>query len=738
MNPIKSHHYLAVSIALSVFATPALSSSTLLEEVIVTAQKREENSQDIPISISAFSGDALKAVGITSTDALAQVTPGLQSLRTVGSSTPFLRGIGTQSNVPGDEGAVATYIDGVFIGSSISAAQSFNNIERVEVLKGPQGTLFGRNATGGVIHIVTKKPEFETGGSLSVSYGNYETAGVNFYGTTGISETIASDLAVYYSDQMDGYGTNVITDNEVGTNEILSIRNKWLWNASESTKAIFSMDYTKKESSYGVGRHLVDGALGINGQFIFGGCLARGGTAAACAAAAQAGAFQFNGDFHDASESVDPFVEADDWGVSLRLEHSLEFAQLVSLTSYRETDEEQHIDAAQAPGSFLDVNFPSSSETLVQELQLISTDDDLTLQWQLGLFYMNNDSRYDPNTVSGALLAAAGLEARVFDIGQETDSIAVYGQSTYSFTDQLRLTLGLRYTEDERERYGEERFIAGGMPVIVIPADGEESFEELTWRVALDYDVAENMLLFATYNRGFKSGLFNTLDTNPVIEPEIIDAYEIGFKSTLMDGAMRLNGSVFFYDYQDLQLQAVIGTQAILVNAADSEVFGAELEWLWSANDSLDLYANISYLDTEYSNYPEAVGFQPTGIGGNNQIVFDASGNELNRSPDFTFNVGGTYSILLESGGILRANANYYYNDGFFWEQTNRARQDSYGLLTAGISWLSPQEQYEVRISGNNLLDEEHGLYYSIGATGESISPAAPLTYGVEFKYNFF
>lgn len=732
-------NYLAAAIILSIGMSQEVSASTLLEEITVVAQKREESAQDVPISISAFSNDALKSAGVTSTDSLTQVIPGLLAHRNIGSSTPFLRGIGTQANSAGNEGAVATYVDGVFVSSLIAAAQSFNNIDRIEVLKGPQGTLFGRNTTGGVIHIITRNPEFEASGTVSASYGDYETAGLNFYGTTGVSDSVAADLAIYYEDQGEGYGTNLTTGNDVSLTETLSVRSKWLWEASEQTTVTATLSYSEKESSFGIARRLVDGALGLDGALIFGGCMAGGGTPAACTAAAQAGASKFTGSFNDSIDSIDPLVDAEDMGFDLRVEHALENLDFVSLTSYRETEEDQVLDTAVVafPGGGLLVDLLSRADTFVQEFQLISSNDS-GFQWQVGLFYLNDESLYDSSGIYGRLFnILQGVDRVVLEPVQKTESIAVYGQGTYSISDRLRFTLGLRYSEDERELTGQQGAILGGMPLLA-PLGDKEGFDEPTWRLALDYDIGEDALLYASYNRGFKSGVYNTLSPGTAVEPEIVDAYEVGFKSTLLGGTMRLNGSVFFYDYQDLQLQAVTGTGVVmLVNAADAEIFGAELEWLWAATDSLDLYANVSHLDTEYTDFPGAQLYEPTGIGGNSHVIFNAAGNELSRAPEYTFNIGGAYTWQLDDNGAIKLNANYYYNDGFFWEQGNSIEQESYELLAAGLSWVSPREKYEVRISGNNLLDEEYAINRTIGATSDGMSPAAPRTYGIEFRYNF-
>ena len=732
-------NYLAASIMLSIGMSQEVSASTLLEEITVVAQKREESAQDVPISIAAFSNDALKSAGVTSTDSLTQVIPGLMAHRNIGSSTPFLRGIGTQTNSAGVEGAVTTYVDGVFVSSLIAAAQSFNNIDRIEVLKGPQGTLFGRNTTGGVIHIITGNPEFESSGSFSASYGDYETAGLNFYGTTGLSDSVAADLAIHYEDQGEGYGTNLTTGNDVSQTEILSVRSKWLWEASEQTTVTATLSYSEKESSYGIARHLPYGAFGLDGALIFGGCLGGGGTPAACTAAAQAGASRFTGSFNDSIDSTDPMIDAEDMGFDLRVEHALENFDFVSLTSYRETEDDQILETAVVafPGGGIIADLPSRADTFVQEFQLISSNDS-GFQWQAGLFYLNDESLYESLGIYGRLFSILrGIDRAVLEPVQKTESIAVYGQGTFSISDRLRLTLGLRYSEDERELSGQQGAIVGGVPLLA-PLDDKETFDEPTWRLALDYDIGEDALIYASHNRGFKSGVYNTLAPGTAVEPEIVDAYELGFKSTLLDGTMRLNGSVFFYDYQDLQLQAVTGTGVVmLVNAADSEIFGAELEWLWAATDSLDLYANVSHLDTEYTKFPGAQRFEPSGYGGNTPIIFDADGNELSRAPEYTFNIGGAYTWQLENNGAIKLNANYYYNDGFFWEPGNSIEQDSFELLSAGLSWVSPQEQYEVRISGNNLLDEEYSVNRGIGAASDGMSPAAPRTYGIEFTYNF-
>jgi iron complex outermembrane recepter protein len=760
----------ALFLASSTIAMTAGVANAQVDVIVVTAQKKEENLQDVPIAISALPEEALSKSGVYNADTLTQVVPGLQVGRQIGAITPYLRGVGTQQTAAGDESSIATYVDGVYRISLYSGIQSFNNIERIEVLKGPQGTLFGRNATGGLMHIITKDPSHDASGKLSAFYGNYERFGAGFYGTTGISDSAAIDLSVTYSDQKEGYGVNLFTGSDVNKSKEFAIRSKLVWEPGDSTKVTISGDYVDLKSSISIARQLAPGALGVDGQIIFGGCVAGLGgiptaptpvQASTCAPIAAAGATVNTGDFYSVNSNLDPFYETEVFGGHIKIDHSFGGVGFVSLTSYRETDTLQVLDQEGSVLAVINAPLETKTDAFQQELRLESTYDS-PLQWIIGAYYLSSMSAYDNFNLSGfgvAGLVPGAIAYRAFPM-QDTTSVAGFAQAYWQITDQLQITAGIRLTYDKREFTSSNEVLFGTAGVdpfletvadfrsatftpIPVNATGalvtnqSESWTEPTWRAALDYQATDNILIYASYSRGFKSGVFNLANSagpGPV-NPEILDAYEIGFKSELFDRYVRVNGSGYYYDYQDLQLSSVAAGSTVLLNAAEATVWGAELDILSSPTDNLDLRFSIAYVDSEYTSFPNAPFFFPTGFGGSVATVGDAAGNRLNRAPVLTLSAGGNYTV--DTGlGEISIYGNIYYNDGFFWTPQNVVAQDPYTLINAGIS-LAITDTVKVRFQADNILDEEYS-YYDDNSTLESIlTSAAPRTYRGVIELSF-
>ena len=723
--------------------------SSVLEEIVVTAQKRAESLQEVPIAVSAFTSEVLEQSGVTSTMDLTMVTPGLQVIRALGSPQFSLRGISAATVAAGNENSIATYVDGVYMPSMAGNNFAFNNLERVEVLKGPQGTLFGRNATGGLINVVTKTPSQESTGNVEVSYGNYETTGVNAYFSGGLTDTIAADLAVLYSDQNDRFGTNINTGNDRGFSKTQAIRSKVVFDASDATTVTFALGYSEYDTDMGLNRQLPAGALGIDGALAFGACLAGGGTQQQCAAVAVANATTFTGDTQNVSSDLDPEGFTDNLSTSLHIDHSFEAFDFLSTTSFQDTESNFPFDQDLTPVPLVDVNsFAIATDVFTQEFQF-SSNSEGPLQWIAGVFYMDLSEGYDPLDLRGLAFAPAGLFALINNAVQETKSYSAFSQGTYDLTDATSLTVGLRYTRDEKELSVDRAGILLAAPDAgPVPLDSgtlDEEWSEPSWRIALDHQLNDSTLLYVSYNRGFKSGNFNLIEATSdpdaevslPVDPEIVDSYEIGVKTDLLDNTLRLNAAAYYYEYEDIQqLEARVGS-AVLVNAAEAKAAGLETELLWLATENLTLTAGLSYIDSEYSSWPDADAYPPTGIGGNaGPIKFDASGTKLNRTPDLTYNLSLNY-ILPTATGEYAAQLTYLYNDGFNFEVSGQLQQESYDLINAELSWTSVDDNWRVRVYGKNLTDEEYATLGDISALGDNLAYDPPRTYGIGIQYRY-
>lgn len=679
-----------------------------IEEVIVTAQKRAENVQDVPIAITAATAGLLEKTGISSSDELTQVVPNLQFSRQVGSATPFIRGVGTKNSSVGDESSVSTYVDGVYYSSMAGSVMDFNNIERVEVLRGPQGTLFGRNATGGLIHVITKDPDFETAGMVGLGYGSYGEARVDGYVTTGLTESVAVDLSLFYQNRDEGYGDNRTRGEERPGEESTSLRSKVLFAIDDVSELVLSVLHANRRSDVGVARQAAKGTIATGG----------GG---------------FTGDFQDINTNKEPLADSETDSVSAKYSREFDGFELISTTAFTDTELQYLLDQDSGPADVTNFYIAQSTEQFSQELQINSTSSG-PLSWTAGLYYFDSKASYDNTEVEvppSSLLF-------VVDSVQDTRSYAVYAQGSYDLSDATKLTVGARHTKDERDLSGSTT-VNGGAPATFAT---DESWSSPSWRLAIDHQLSENVLLYGSYSRGFKSGVYNTLvvtGTAPdPVDPEVLDAYEIGYKGDLFDKRMRLNVSAFYYDFQDLQMQQILGGAVFLFNVGNSEMYGAEFETNYFVTDNFDINLNLAVLDTEYSEFDDGPVISPdtTDGMGNVQTFADLAGKEMTRAPKFTSNLSVNYLQAL-SGGELNYNLSYYYNGGFYWEPDNRTEQDSYDVLNAELSYTTNDEAWKFRVYGRNILDGEYSYYSQQSTYGDFVSAAPPATYGVAVQYRF-
>lgn len=710
-----------------------LSTNTLaqrqLEEVVVTAQKRAESLQDVPISIQAFSGAALENAGITSTDDLGMVAPGLNVQRSGPANQIFMRGLGNQDATGGQEGSVGVYVDGVWYGSVTGSILSFENLERLEVLKGPQGTLFGRNTTGGVINIVTRDPSHETSGSAAVSYGNYDRKQASFYGTTGITDKLAADISFLWSDQGKGYGKNLHTGNDVNLLEDqVFVRTKWKY-TGEATDVTFSASYEDFDNDLGNARGVPPGYVDLAGN-------------------------RAPSDLRDVRNNVDPYAKFENIAVSLRVDHSTNHFDFVSITGYKDDELKSFADNDYSVFDLMDARVDYYSEAFTQEFQFLSNDPYSPVNWIAGVFYLDSEAGsdisvsgpgvwYDPVTSD-----PSGINELRFWGDIETKSYAVFGEIGYDFAERHSIKIGLRYTRDERKVSGADQYyMQGGFPfekfagiaTDPIPTPKmKKSYSEPTWRIVYDMRVNDGLMFYGSYNRGFRSGNFNAVSpANPAFNPEFIDAYEIGFKSTLLGNTMQLSGSVFFYDVEDLQFQTLEGLTAQTINAAAAEILGAEIDFSWLVTNSLTINAGATVIDSEYKDFTNALVYPNNPAGGTLPgIIEDVSGNQLTRTPKWEASLGVVYSLFTKHGEYL-TDLRISYNDGFPWEADGRLEQDSYTLVNLSFGWTSPSETWGVKLQGKNLLDEDYAVMAASSAPGDLYASAPPRTYMLTGNYKF-
>lgn len=692
-------------------ASPVLFAQGTLEEIIVTATKRERSMQDVPITMSAISGDSLDRLGIKGMDSLAVSTPGLFFGRSVGGAVILLRGVGTANAAAGNEPSVATYIDGVYNPNANANVASFNDIERIEVLKGPQGTLFGRNATGGLIHIITKDPTQEPEAKLKVGYGNYDTFESGFYGSTGLTENTAASISVYHKNQGEAPVDNPLPGREFLPDEDLSIRGKWLYTPSEQLEIKLTGFYLDYESSAFTARQPKPGVIAQGG-----------GT--------------YTGDYYKIANDLPTSASYEQKGANAQIRYSFGSVDLISITSWADDSQFTPFDN-DGTGAFIQDSYGDiQAETQTQELRLVSTNDS-KLDWILGLYYFDNSTSYEPLRVE--LPVFGGLTLNNF-AEQDVKSWAAFSEGTYALTERTSLTLGLRWNEDDLD-YSGNSFSTFG--TIFPPTTRSQTFKKSTYRVTLNHNFTDSLMAYASYSRGYKTGLFNLINLGgppaPAIRPEILDALEIGFKSDgWADGRVRLNGAAFYYDYQDLQV-VTIGTASLSTTNAAATIYGVELDINAQVTDRLSLMTGMALNESEYDEY---VGFTnrpaPSGFGNVAVSPVDFAGNELQRAPPFTFNASLYYTVPTEMGEFSYSLM-YYHNGGFYWDEDNRVEEPAYNIVNTELSWMDSSMKYKVSLWGRNILEEEYSIYTNNSpSSGDAYTPGERRMYGVRVEYNFF
>jgi iron complex outermembrane receptor protein len=703
-------------------AAAADATEVSLEEIVVTAEKRSENLQDVPIAISTISGNVLEQAGATSISALDEVTPGLQMETVQGSLAPRIRGVG--SDLPNVENSVAMYLDGVYIASPSAALLSLNNFAQIETLKGPQGTLFGRNATGGALLIQTREPTQNLSGNFDVSYGNYQTATVNGYVADSLNSAVAADFAIHATHQGEGYGRNLFTGSEVyQANLDLALRSKWVLKPTDADTIHFIVDFSRRDGSTATVDYVPAGTY--PSAFLFPPLttpLPRP---------------------YDINTFVDPTDSLTDSGVSARIDHQMSWAKFTSITAYRSEEISSTFDITLTPACCLRVPVPfppfiaivplpvvnilSRDKAFSQELQLLSPDSS-RLTWVTGLYYF-----HDIESLESSF-------SRVV-----TNSYAGFGEAHIEFLPATHLTLGLRYTDEDKalsvtSGYYNQPEPPGTVvpPLTAVPTTW---FSQLTYRLAIDHKFDNGTLIYVSKNLGFKSGGYNTSEPSlPAFEPETLNAYETGFKSELFDHTFRLNGAAFYYAYTNIQMvKLTANNQEQEYNGPRATAYGADVDAEARVTRGLTLNLGASYIHDRFTADTPTVQWNvpnPPFPGGSDSFFASAEGHRLPHTPDWTANLGATY-VLPTSIGEWTLAGNYFHSSGWYGEPDNQLRQPAYNLIDASLYWHLQNKHYSIGLWGRNLSNE---LVYAALA-GNAVTSLSqytpPRTYGIKFNAEF-
>jgi iron complex outermembrane receptor protein len=688
-------------------ATPdtAAGSGSGLQEIVVTAQKRSENLQNVPIAITALSAKQLTVAGISNTADLKAVTPGLAFNTALGGfGQPRIRGIGTTTTGPGIENPVATYVDGVYIGSAAGTLFSLNDVDQVAILKGPQGTLFGRNATGGLIQVTTRAPSQTPTADVSVTYGNYDTVGSSAYVSGGLTSTLSASIAGIYEDQQDGYGRNLYNGRYVQNHRDYAGRGKLQWKPDEATKFTLSGDYSYLRGADPAIRPIDGTLIGP----------APGGP-------------------RDIDQNIQPYLQTKEKGVSLTGTHDFSGVQLLSITAYRDSYLHAIIDADQTPVSLVAVDQTQKDEQFSQEVQLLSTTPG-RFKWVVGGYYFWSRGTYDPLVTT--VTQPFGTIIATITSKQTLNSYAAFAQGTYEFGESTHLTGGLRYTIDDRAIDANSDTATPFGPML-LSAQDSKTFKKLTWRLSLDHRFSPNLLGYISYNRGFKSGSFvPQIIPLQQLKPETLDAFEVGLKSDMFDHRVRINAAAYYYNYKNIQINEIIDGLLTPFDGKGARSYGIDLDAQAKVTHALTLMAGFAYIHDRYKSFPGGYTttnvIDPTTFQFTVLTPYNSTGNRLQDTPDWTANIGATYTV-----GPITAAASYYYNDGYYVDPGNRVREPHYNIVDASITWTSPNNHLSLKVWGKNLTNALYSEQLDATSTGDNRVAAPPRTYGVTAGFHF-
>jgi iron complex outermembrane receptor protein len=685
----------------SVLSSPAYaradtssSNSGELGEIVVTAQKRQEDLQKVPLSITALSSQQLQASGIIDTSQLAAAVSGVSIHSTGQALQPHVRGVGTSAIGAGVENPVALYVDNVYIAAQVEGVIDFVDVTQVAVLKGPQGTLFGRNATGGVIQLSTRDPLDHFSGQIRTEIDNYATARGNVYLTGPLAQDVTANLSLSGAHQGRGWGENIATGEE--RDKIyhdLSARAKIHITPGSDTSIKLAADYRDRANSLGGNRSLVKGTT-LN--------------------------FAPPPPTTDNRWDVDaPFISHTGirgGGASAQIDQQLGFATLTSTSAYRDSRLQSKVDSSLSRVSQVDIQYDQHEKTLTQELQLVSPDSS-AIKWATGLYFFRGKAllRDGDVTVYGLPTVIARTNG-----SQTTHSYSVFGQATVPvMTDNTHVTLGGRYTTEKRRYSGYQQISIGmspffftdiaGVPVASIDQAmvfGSQKANKFTFRAAIDQKLTPDILGYASFNRGFKSGGFNLFRADaPPFRPESIDSWEAGFKGKFADNRIRLNVAGFYNTYRDIQVQKFVGPSAIIVNGAKARFYGVDAEAEVAIGSELLVQGGVEWLNARFTDYPDADILQPVANGTSfGPVSGSAAGRAVPYAPNFTGNIRLTWTKEMQAG-TLQASVSDAYTSTVYAEPSNFLKTDPYHMVSASLNWTSASG-ITVSLWGRNLLNK--------------------------------
>jgi iron complex outermembrane receptor protein len=690
-----------------------------LEEIVVTAQKREETLQDAAISVTALAGNEISHFGISNFNDLQSQMPAVQFMGTITTNTT-IRGVGTYNNQPNVDAAVSWNIDGTYLSHHMATPPILFDIDRIEVVRGPMGTLYGKNSNGGAINIVTSKPVLgEWHARAEVGVGNYSQVDTEFMLNMPLGETAALRVAVA-NDYSEGY----FEDGTEGTDNYAA-RARLLWEPTENFDLIATLDWSDVDGT-GAGHSYCPPVGQIQSPV---GCA--GIKWIPYQGMGYPGQFVQNGNKGPVGDSP-AFNKRENWGAYLEMNYRWDSATLTSISNWHKYDR------SELNVRDFNASYPIHSNDFVSEELRIANAPDSNFDWVIGTYFSSEDSDGLEQTVTftNPGLVITPLSSYGVENGKVT-SAAIFSEVTYPITEKARLKGGLRYTDEEKKLPGTARSRLNTPNPISVATGAVLNTDKLTWLIGAEYDLAEENMLYFKVNTGFKSGNVNPVPPDiglpTVTTPEEIIAYQVGSKNRFNDNRIEVNAEFFYYDYDGYQTVVVatdptgffIGNFFPTANAQKAVFKGGEIESLFLAGDSGQFELTLTLLDAKHKEF-----VTPTA---------NLSGNDVQRTPDYTVTAGYQHHFQLSNGASLVGRITSQYVDGHYTRDENRPGdyQDSYTNTSAYLNYQQPQSRWNISAWVRNLEDEPvMGVSQSgAGRGGWNVFMLPPRMYGVTFKY---
>jgi iron complex outermembrane receptor protein len=700
-----------------------------LEEIVVTARKREERLQDTPLSIVGFSRDDIERRQIVTLADVGQHAPNVQfhasGVGGKNSGQAFIRGVGQSDYFMTTDPGVGVYVDGVYLARSLGSIFDLVDIERIEVLRGPQGTLYGKNTIGGAINIVSAKPSLtEASGRVEAKIGRFSRVDVRGRAEVPLVEDKLAAKVAVSSRNADGYGRRLLTGEEMGDENSDAIQGVVRWAAADNVELMVAADKTRVRETFSQS-HLEEIAavplVGLYNMFI--------------------GPYDnryITADPYDSNATENNYNNLDIWGVSGTLEWDLGGAVFKSISAYRHMKARFGTDPDGSPVTIVNEDDYNRQRQFTQELQLTGKSLNDRLDWVLGAYYLHENAYTLVEVfIYPELASAIGLDlSRIIDSTQKTQSMSVYGQASYALTDKLNATLGARYTHEKKD-YDTSLYLFLSDVYLIDPTTRKNNWNSFSPRIGLDYRWTEDFMTYISAASGFKSGGFNGRSSiaNEIqpYDPEKIWTYEAGFKSEWLDKRLRFNGTVFYNDYKDIQFTLSTadseGVQVVLVdNAAKARVMGAEFELQAVPVEQMLVAASVGIIDAEF-----------TSVAPGAPITEDS---HFASTPKFSSSFSAQYAVPLNDWGFLTLRGDFSYRSRIYYEVNNlpAVTQKGYGLLNLQMSLEPADSRYSLTLAVTNVTDKRYKstAVSTLDSLGFAVAQyGRPREWSLSAKYHF-